>query len=84
VIADLSSGYFWSSTPLFVNHTISIKKIVFEITSYYDASNNYIETFIAKDAATSPADLKVGSKVAIEYFMTAKSIEVKQDKKSKK
>jgi hypothetical protein len=40
---------------------------------------------IARDAAaTVNGDLKVGSKVTIEYFMTAKSIEVKADKKAKK
>lgn len=40
---------------------------------------------IAKDASVSvTGDLKVGSKVTIEYFMTAKSIEVKADKKAKK
>jgi hypothetical protein len=40
---------------------------------------------IAKDAAsTVKGELKVGSKVTIEYFMTAKSIEVKPDSKSKK
>lgn len=40
---------------------------------------------IAKDAASKiTGELKVGSKVTIEYFMTAKSIEVKEDKKTKK
>lgn len=40
---------------------------------------------ISKDAASKVnGELKVGSKVTIEYFMTAKSIEVKEDKKSKK
>ncbi|MDD4974443.1 MAG: hypothetical protein PHY93_08825 [Bacteriovorax sp.] len=40
---------------------------------------------IAKDAAVAvTGDLKVGSKVTIEYFMTAKSIEVKAGKKAKK
>jgi len=37
---------------------------------------------IAKDAAAKiTGELKVGSKVTVEYFMTAKSIEVKADKK---
>lgn len=40
---------------------------------------------IAKDAAAKVSgELKVGSKVTIEYFMTAKSIEVKEDKKAAK
>lgn len=40
---------------------------------------------IAKDAATKVnGDLKVGSKVTVEYFMTAKSIEVKAEKEGKK
>ena len=40
---------------------------------------------ISKDAASKiTGELKVGSKVTIEYFMTAKTIEVKEDKKSKK
>lgn len=40
---------------------------------------------IAKDAASKvTGELKVGSKVTIEYFMTAKSIEVKEDKKAAK
>lgn len=39
---------------------------------------------IAKDAASKvTGELKVGSKVTIEYFMTAKTIEVKEDKKKK-
>ena len=38
---------------------------------------------IAKDAATKvTGDLKVGSKVTIEYKMTATKIEVKEDKKA--
>ncbi len=38
---------------------------------------------VAKDAATKvTGDLKVGSKVTIEYTMTAKKIEVKEDKKA--
>ncbi len=37
---------------------------------------------IAKDAAAKiTGELKVGSKVTVEYFMTAKSIEAKADKK---
>lgn len=40
---------------------------------------------IAKDAAAKvTGELKVGSKVTIEYFMTAKSIEVKEEKKAAK
>ncbi len=40
---------------------------------------------IAKDAAAKvTGELKVGSKVTVEYFMTAKSIEVKEDKKASK
>lgn len=40
---------------------------------------------ISKDAAAKvTGELKVGSKVTIEYFMTAKSIEVKEDKKAAK
>ncbi|MDO9183982.1 MAG: hypothetical protein Q7U04_16320 [Bacteriovorax sp.] len=40
---------------------------------------------ISKDAsALVKGELKVGSKVTIEYFMTAKSIEAKEDKKAKK
>ena len=40
---------------------------------------------ISKDASAKiNGELKVGSKVTIEYFMTAKTIEVKEDKKSKK
>ncbi|MGZ3787476.1 MAG: hypothetical protein ACXVLQ_03080 [Bacteriovorax sp.] len=40
---------------------------------------------IAKDAATNvKGELKVGEKVTIEYFMTAKSVEVKEGKKAKK
>lgn len=39
---------------------------------------------ILKDpAAKITGDLKVGSKVTIEYFMTAKSVEAKEDKKKK-
>lgn len=39
---------------------------------------------VAKDAATKiTGELKVGSKVTIEYFMTAKSIEVKPEKAKK-
>jgi hypothetical protein len=38
---------------------------------------------IAKDAATKvTGDLKVGSKVTIEYTMTAKKVEVKEEKKA--
>jgi len=38
---------------------------------------------VARDAATKVAgDLKVGSKVTIEYTMTAKKIEVKEAKKA--
>ncbi|MBP7342717.1 MAG: hypothetical protein PHG54_13930 [Smithellaceae bacterium] len=38
---------------------------------------------VARDAATKVAgDLKVGSKVTIEYTMTAKKIEVRDDKKA--
>lgn len=38
---------------------------------------------IAKDAATKvTGDLKVGSKVTIEYTMTATKIEAKEDKKA--
>ena len=38
---------------------------------------------VARDAATKvTGDLKVGSKVTIEYPMTAKKIEVKEDKKA--
>jgi hypothetical protein len=38
---------------------------------------------IAKDAATKiTGDLKVGSKVTIQYTMTAKSVEVKADTKA--
>jgi len=38
---------------------------------------------VARDAATKvTGDLKVGSKVTIEYTMTAKKIEVKEDKKA--
>ena len=38
---------------------------------------------VTRDAATKVAgDLKVGSKVTIEYTMTAKKIEVKEDKKA--
>jgi hypothetical protein len=37
---------------------------------------------VARDAVTKVSgDLKVGSKVTIEYTMTAKKIEVKDDKK---
>lgn len=40
---------------------------------------------ITKDASfVAPADLKVGSKVTVEYFMTAKSVEIKADTKAKK
>jgi hypothetical protein len=40
---------------------------------------------ISKDAASKvTGELKVGSKVTIEYFMTAKTIEVKEDKKAAK
>jgi hypothetical protein len=40
---------------------------------------------VAKDAATKiTGDLKVGSKVTIEYKMTATKIEVKDDKKAEK
>lgn len=38
---------------------------------------------VARDAATKvTGDLKVGSKVTIEYTMTAKKIEVKETKKT--
>ncbi|MDP2854989.1 MAG: hypothetical protein Q8O28_12185 [Smithellaceae bacterium] len=38
---------------------------------------------VTRDAATKvTGDLKVGSKVTIEYTMTAKKIEVKEDKKA--
>lgn len=38
---------------------------------------------VSRDAATKvTGDLKVGSKVTIEYTMTAKKIEVKEDKKA--
>ncbi len=38
---------------------------------------------VAKDAATKVnGDLKVGSKVTIEYTMTATKVEVKEDKKA--
>lgn len=38
---------------------------------------------VVRDAATKvTGDLKVGSKVTIEYTMTAKKIEVKEDKKA--
>lgn len=38
---------------------------------------------VSRDAATKVAgDLKVGSKVTIEYKMTATKIEVKEDKKA--
>lgn len=38
---------------------------------------------VSKDAATKvEGDLKVGSKVTIEYKMTATKIEVKEDKKA--
>ncbi|MDD4357307.1 MAG: hypothetical protein PHN98_08660 [Smithellaceae bacterium] len=38
---------------------------------------------VSKDAATKiTGDLKVGSKVTIEYKMTATKIEVKEDKKA--
>lgn len=38
---------------------------------------------VAKDAATKvTGDLKVGSKVTIEYTMTAKKVDVKEDKKA--
>jgi len=40
---------------------------------------------VSKDAATKiTGDLKVGSKVTIEYKMTATKIEVKEDKKTDK
>ena len=40
---------------------------------------------VAKDSATKiTGDLKVGSKVTIEYKMTATKIEVKEDKKAEK
>lgn len=40
---------------------------------------------IAKDAMTRvKGELKVGSKVTVDYFMAAASIEVKEDKKAKK
>lgn len=40
---------------------------------------------ILKDASSKiTGDLKVGSKVTVEYTMTAKSIEAKEDKKGKK
>lgn len=40
---------------------------------------------VSKDAATKiTGDLKVGSKVTIEYKMTATKIEVKDDKKAEK
>jgi hypothetical protein len=40
---------------------------------------------ISRDAAGKvTGELKVGAKVTIEYFMTAKTIEVKEDKKAKK
>lgn len=39
---------------------------------------------IAKDASTKiTGDLKVGSKVTVEYFMTAKSVEAKAEKAKK-
>lgn len=38
---------------------------------------------VTRDAATKvTGDLKVGSKVTIEYTMTARKIEVKEDKKA--
>ena len=38
---------------------------------------------MSKDAATKiTGDLKVGSKVTIEYTMTAKKVDVKEDKKA--
>lgn len=38
---------------------------------------------VAKDAATKiTGDLKVGSKVTIEYTMTAKKVDVKEEKKA--
>ncbi|MEE9910192.1 MAG: hypothetical protein K4571_00580 [Deltaproteobacteria bacterium] len=38
---------------------------------------------VAKDAATKiTGDLKVGSKVTIEYTMTARKVDVKEDKKA--
>ncbi len=40
---------------------------------------------VAKDAATKVnGDLKVGSKVTIEYTMTATKVDVKEDKKADK
>jgi hypothetical protein len=40
---------------------------------------------ITKDAASkTTGELKVGSKVTIQYYMTAKEIEVKEDKKADK
>ena len=40
---------------------------------------------ISKDASAKiTGELKVGSKVTIEYFMTAKSIEAKEEKKTKR
>ena len=40
---------------------------------------------VSKDAATKiTGDLKVGSKVTIEYKMTATKIDVKEDKKAEK
>lgn len=40
---------------------------------------------IAKDAASKvTGELKVGAKVTVEYTMTAKTIEAKEDKKGKK
>ena len=51
------------------------------MSSWFKKGNDNWE--VSRDAATKvTGDLKVGSKVTIEYKMTATKIEVKEDKKA--
>lgn len=80
-----SMAILFSMMSLAADKTYQVTGPVLEVTDSTIVVQKGKEKWeIKKDAAVkATGDLKVGSKVTIEYVMTAKSIEVKEDKKKK-
>lgn len=81
----LSIVLFLSSAVFAAGKTYQVTGPILEMTDTTIVVQKGKEKWeISKDAAAKvTGDLKVGSKVTIEYTMAAKTIEVKEEKKKK-
>jgi hypothetical protein len=78
----MALAFFASINAFAAGKTYQVTGPVLEVTDSTITVQKATEKWeIQKDASTKvTGDLKVGSKVTIEYIMTAKNVEVKADK----